>query len=62
MTNIKYIKRNRHHKKNFGGGSFEDNKKDEIKSFYQNGLIDMLSSEKRKDGFGNSKWNQLNFK
>ncbi|MFA5404227.1 MAG: hypothetical protein WC358_04780 [Ignavibacteria bacterium] len=62
MTNIKYIKRCRHRKKIHGGDSLGDNGKEEIKSFYQNEIIELLLADKKKKGFGYSKWNQLNFK
>ena len=62
MTNLKYIKRTRHPKKSRGGDSLGDNGREEIKSYYQNGIVGLLIADKKKDGFGYRKWNQLNFK
>jgi|WetSurMetagenome_2_1015567.scaffolds.fasta_scaffold129629_3 hypothetical protein len=63
VTNIKYIKRSRHPKKGRGGDSLGENGREEIKSYYyQNGIIELLLADKKKDGFGYRKWNQLNFK
>lgn len=61
MTNIKYIRRSRHHSKNRGGGSSENSGR-EKKAYYRNSILDMLALSKRKDEFGYNKWNQLNFK
>jgi hypothetical protein len=62
MTNIRYIKKNRHPKKSRGGDSSGDISREEMRSYYQNDIVESLLSEKKKDEFGYRKWNQLNFK
>ena len=62
MTNIRYIKRNRRPKRNRGGDSLGDTGREEIKALYQSGIIGLLLGDKKKEGFGFRKWNQLNFK
>lgn len=62
MANIKYIKKSRHPRRNHGGDSLGDVGREEIKNYYQNGIISLLLADKKKNGFGFRKWNQLNFK
>jgi hypothetical protein len=63
MTNIRFIKKSRHPRRNNGGGSSREYGKEEKKSFYLVDTTNLNMMDEKKNGESyNKNWNQYNFK
>jgi len=62
MTNIRFIKKSRHPRRNNGGNSAREYIKDEKKSFYLNDNSILNMDEKKNSENYNKNWNQIFFK
>jgi|WetSurMetagenome_2_1015567.scaffolds.fasta_scaffold07866_5 hypothetical protein len=62
MTNLRFIKKSRHPRRNIGGNSAREYIKEEKKSFYFNDITSFNIDEKKNSENYNKNWNQFNFK